>query len=640
MALSKNFIRLIESMRSDSYYYAIEERRDKQEKKEDKEEKKQQKRREKFEDEGKDFKLNPFIDSLESLKNSIVAEYTDAQQRQNPASNLAGAQTAKKYLQIFNKLLERITKLKAEAIYQREKDGKFLEIEKDLALINNFRNNYKNLFDDFTRDAQNYRDEWAKESEKTIADIEYDAITNPLQDAETSFGDAKVELVKVLDTIRMAAQQPQVGGTGAASGATGAAETKYELDETIKQRKDVYSGKNGEIVKEVKKLIYEKFKKYDSVSGSKDWGIVYAKYPNVSASLRENTANVIKDIKNGLRKDNPELKDDKSGDITPAFYSVLKKYTEKTSESLSTKSGRLVSFDDFIKSRITEGFDEEAVKSGRSSSGGDSGSKSGGSKSIDSKSSSSEKPASSLPESPFKTKEQGDAFRKWVNEKHKEWAEKNKLDASGDFKNSYIRKAVKEFGEAYAKEEGESAKAMSVNLTSRDKWAKYPCVTRYSGVKETVLKDGSIAYEIGNETYYDNGRKSTPKGNANYSCDDQIFKQSKNEEKKSQGLSLQSIENLLRKGGKTTEIERDYDKGRVRGLALDGVGIQGNNIYINLYQDNTCYFEDGRDQNKKTGKWSASNGGLTIEVNDKKETGQGGWAAYYMAKSLFPNIKE
>jgi hypothetical protein len=572
MALSRNFSLLIESMKSDSYDYEIQERRDSKQRKEDKEERKEGRRRERFEDEEKDFKLNPFIDSLEALKNSIVADYNDTQQRQNPASNLAGAKTAKKYTVIFARLIDRIAKMKAEAVYQREKDGKFLEVSKDLALINNFRNNYSDLYTDFTEASQSYRDEWAKESEKVIADIEYPTITKPLQDAEVLFADAKNEMVKVLDTINLAAQQVQVGGTGAATGETEASETKYELDETIKQRKDVYSGKNGEIVKEVKKLIYEKFKKYDSVSGSKDWTIVYSKYPNVSSSLRENTANVIKDIKNGLRKDYSELKDDKSGDITPEFYSVLKKYTEKASESLNLKSEKLISYNSFVKSKLTEAFDEDAVKKGRSSTGGSS--------TAGNKSGSGEKSTSSLPQSPFKNKEEGDAFRKWVNDNHKEWAEKNKLDASGDFKNSFIRKAVKEFGEKYSQGTGETAKAVGVDL-----------------------------------------------------------KKEKSEEKTKQ-LTLTSIKKLLEKGGKTTEIEADYDMKRVRGLALDGFGILGNNIYINLYQDFTCYFEDGRDSNKKNGKWSTSDGALTIEVNDKKESGEGGWAAYYMAKSLFPNIKE
>lgn len=636
MALSRNFSLLIESMKSDSYDYEIQERRDSEQRKEDKKERKEGRRREKFEDEEKDFKLNPFIDSLEALKNSIVADYNDAQQRQNPASNLAGAQTAKKYTVIFARLIDRIAKMKAEAVYQREKDGKFLEISKDLALINNFRNNYSDLYTDFTEASQSYRDEWAKESEKVIADIEYPTITKPLQDAEVLFADAKNEMVKVLDTINLAAQQVQVGGTGASTGATGASETKYELDETIKQRKDVYSGKNGEIVKEVKKLIYEKFKKYDSVSGSKDWAIVYAKYPNVSSSLRENTANVIKDIKNGLRKDYSELKDDKSGDITPEFYSALKKYTEKASESLNLKSEKLISYDGFVKSSLIEAFDEDAVKTGRSSRGGSS---SGGSSTRSSKSGSGEKSTTSLPLSPFKNKEEGDVFRKWVNDNHKEWAEKNKLDASGDFKNSYIRKAVKEFGEKYSQEAGETAKAVGTNLSSRDKWKNYPCVTSYQGAKEQILNDGSVSYSIGSEIYYDTGRKSTSSGNKDFSCKDSIFKQEKDEKKTNQ-LTLASIKKLLEKGGKTTEIEADNDMKRVRGLALDGVGIQGNNIYINLYQDFTCYFEDGRDSNKKNGKWSTSDGALTIEVNDKKESGEGGWAAYYMAKSLFPNIKE
>jgi len=80
MALSNNFSRLIESMKSDSYNMNLEERRDSKQRKEDRAQRREERRQDKFQDDEKDFKLNPFIDSLEALKNSIVADYNDAQQ--------------------------------------------------------------------------------------------------------------------------------------------------------------------------------------------------------------------------------------------------------------------------------------------------------------------------------------------------------------------------------------------------------------------------------------------------------------------------------------------------------------------------------------------------------------------------------
>jgi hypothetical protein len=50
---------------------------------------------------------------------------------------------------------------------------------------------------------------------------------------------------------------------------------------------------------------------------------------------------------------------------------------------------------------------------------------------------------------PFSKKEEGDAFRQWVNKKYPEYAKKINLDSSGSFNNPYIKKAYKEHGNEY-----------------------------------------------------------------------------------------------------------------------------------------------------------------------------------------------
>lgn len=59
--------------------------------------------------------------------------------------------------------------------------------------------------------------------------------------------------------------------------------------------------------------------------------------------------------------------------------------------------------------------------------------------------------SSSLPSTPFTTKEEGDKFRAWVNDNYPEYAKTNKLDRQGKFNNTYIKKAWKEYGDAYKK---------------------------------------------------------------------------------------------------------------------------------------------------------------------------------------------
>lgn len=50
---------------------------------------------------------------------------------------------------------------------------------------------------------------------------------------------------------------------------------------------------------------------------------------------------------------------------------------------------------------------------------------------------------------PFKNKQEGNAFRAWVNDNEKAWAKKEKLDRSGSYKNKTIQKAWDRWGQAY-----------------------------------------------------------------------------------------------------------------------------------------------------------------------------------------------
>lgn len=49
---------------------------------------------------------------------------------------------------------------------------------------------------------------------------------------------------------------------------------------------------------------------------------------------------------------------------------------------------------------------------------------------------------------PFKNTEEGNKFRKWVNDNYPQWAKDNKLDVSGSL-NSYVEKAWKQYGDVY-----------------------------------------------------------------------------------------------------------------------------------------------------------------------------------------------
>ena len=68
---------------------------------------------------------------------------------------------------------------------------------------------------------------------------------------------------------------------------------------------------------------------------------------------------------------------------------------------------------------------------------------------------------------PFANKEEGDAFRAWMNKAHPDFKHKNQpIDATGEFDNEYIEAARKQFGDAYQAEKAnpESSK----NLPNTD----------------------------------------------------------------------------------------------------------------------------------------------------------------------------
>ena len=62
---------------------------------------------------------------------------------------------------------------------------------------------------------------------------------------------------------------------------------------------------------------------------------------------------------------------------------------------------------------------------------------------------------------PFKDRQEGNAFRRWVNDNHPSWAKENELSRSGSHTNSYIKKAWAQFGDEYTS--GGKKKGFDVN---------------------------------------------------------------------------------------------------------------------------------------------------------------------------------
>lgn len=439
--LSKTFRSLLESMKSP--YNEMDEDRD--ERVERREERRKERREDKFgvstdtegvtaETQGNtDFKIRPFIKAVDQLKSQVQSEIFNIKQTLD--NREAGYQSARTYESKFNTIMEIIAKITSKMDLIKDKEGRNLE-SNDLADIKIFRGLYSTASNDFLAAQKEWKEKKLEDENKYLSDLKDTDTNNFIFGANKAFDQAQAMLNELIRISQVTVNNKKgVDGTkGAENLASG---------DIIKGGKYTKDSKEGKIVIEVKKTIYNKFKKY--LGKTKDWGIVYKSgVDNVSGTLLGNTQNVIKGVKAGLVDDYPELKSDKTGNITPAFINII----NKVSESKNNTSGRLITFENFIKSKITEGFNQsaaEAAMSGRDSSN-------------NSAENNSDKPKVKVPEysaTPFKNNTEGNEFRAWVIKTYPDWAKTNNLDATGAKDNTYVRKAYQEYGAAYEK----SAKA-------------------------------------------------------------------------------------------------------------------------------------------------------------------------------------
>lgn len=461
MAISKNFRLLMEDMRRTSpSNKSIDEDRD--ERVERREERRRERQEGRFSDPsvnatdrqygvessatGK-FKINSFIKALEGLKSQIISKIIECDTRIKTDQTGTGS-IAQKYKQKYLSFLDRTASLLGEIYSRKEKEGRNLEGDKDAIIIKAFRDNYNAILSELEEASKTFTVDIDTKAAQYLKGLKFKDITGPLGEADKLFASASTKMDELLKLI---SQQVNSQGISGSTGSNNVGQISDTIKGGVKYTND---SKEGKIVIEVKKAIYNKFKKYKSLSGSSDWKVVYKSYPNVSGTLLANTQAVIKGVKAGLANDYPELKGDKTGDITPSFISAL----SKVNESASNVPGKLISYEDFLRGpKLTEGFDE--VAAGEAISGG-SGSRSSGSNT------GSEKPKVDIPEytaTPFATEAEGNKFRAWVNEKHADWAKTNNLSVTGPKNNNYIKKAYSEFGEKY-KESEEAPKVVKQDV--------------------------------------------------------------------------------------------------------------------------------------------------------------------------------
>jgi hypothetical protein len=387
-------------------------------------------------------------------------------------------------MDIIAKIISKIDLIKG-------KEGRNLEA-KDIEEIKIFRGLYTTASNDFLAAQKEWTEKKLEADNKYLSDLKDTDTNNFFIGASKLFAEAKAMLDDLIRNSQLAVNDKKVDDKkGSENLATG---------DIIKGGKYAKDSKEGKIVIEVKKTIYAKFKKY--LGKTKDWGIVYKSgVDNVSGTLLANTQNVIKGVKGGLVDDYPELKADKTGEITPAFIAAINKVTE----SKENTSGRLITFENFIKSKVNEAFNqasaEAAMRGGGSSS----------SKNTD------DKPKIKAPEysaTPFANDKEGNAFRAWVIKNKPEWAKTNNLDATGPKDNTYVRKAYKEFGEEYKKSSNVSS-VVKKDVLSNERLDNIEKIIKSYGTKTEIKltisgKEPYILFYSGKEYgFFYNTRKVT-----------------------------------------------------------------------------------------------------------------------------------
>lgn len=495
MNFSKKYLKLTESMRSVSEEDLLEDKDTRKQRKEERRKKRQEK---KFNQGGAEeyssgtgkFNLNAFLKALTALKNQIISQLTDADTVKKINPDL---KTPEKYKSEFMGLLERTAKLMGDVEYTRSKEGRKLETG-DETLISGYRDIYNKIEAQFKEKKEAYTKEVQEERIEAQKGLEFKGILDPLNSAIAKFGEAEVMMTELLTNL---SNKAQAGETGTEAGTESQLKIEKPISEWTKGKPA------NDRVKEIQQMIFDKFKGNSDVTGTQIW--------------KDFSSGNFADGKNGRKTSNMviALKSafglaDTSSDITQEFVDQL--MTVKESDSLSES---LISYEDFMApKKIKEGFDPEAFKKAageikKSASGG-------------------RTPATF---DAFDSKEEGNKFRSWVNDKHPEWAKENSLDKEGSHTNSYIKKAWNTFKDEYKKREADkeeitesSAKEMAekadkmlrdASTKVKDFYSNEDNFSEYKGINDD--EDAAVEYIFGSSFndksswFYKNIRKKYAK---------------------------------------------------------------------------------------------------------------------------------
>jgi hypothetical protein len=463
---SKKFLSLLENMRSSNYIMEDDTVTGTETKKEKtgffgdrtstgksqrRSDKKETRLEDKFTKDDK-FVIRAYIKAVDLLQGQVLATRIDIF---NTIKNkMSGSKYGDPILRSSDTLLTLVVSLKRNAEKTAQSEGSRLEVSSNASEIESFRNAYSKYEAEYEEIQKKWNEAKIKEQDEKPVLAANQNIEKSLNVAKKFFAEAQADFTSSFSQFVPKKTDDKKDDSKESGNKTGGA----EITSTIKQGKKSYTKEESDIIIDVKKTIYDKLNKATVYTSESFWKEVYKNYPNITAIFGPNTGLLIRALKKDFK-----LSDSSSSDINPRFYKEVKGFSIK--ESIDNNWGKIVSFESFMKSKINEENDgggividlsksaESIEKAKDDKSTSDSGSKST-SKSKSSSSSGSSSGKSNVPAdpaTPFKTKDEGNKFREWVNKKYPDWAKENSLDASGSENNSYIRKAYVEYGEEYSK---------------------------------------------------------------------------------------------------------------------------------------------------------------------------------------------
>lgn len=300
----------------DSFSIKINEDKDtREERRRERKEKRAEKGFEKGE-----FKIKPYIKALDLLKNSIISTISDVERNISQ-----GYDSLDLYKNEFNKYLVRVSSIIGEIRYIQSKEGRKLE-DDDKDLIEGFTEIYLELEKDVDNSIVEYTKKRDSEITKKLKESRFENIINPIKEAKSIFDSALKEIKKVTEELRKKAINSIPG------------KENVNNENSIKLKSPLKKGtKNSNELKEIQKLILDKFKNHDVLSKLETF-INFKNQEKNFGNFGNSTEKMIKILKDGY-----DLKDKENSDITQELVDKI------INENNSSINESILSFSEFSK---------------------------------------------------------------------------------------------------------------------------------------------------------------------------------------------------------------------------------------------------------------------------------------------------